>query len=156
MLLRWLWWRINAWSEISVVLVSLLGTQLIELSTDLAFPFSLVAVVAISLPVAFAVTFLTSPEDSEVLQAFYRRVRPVGAWEPVTQALGLPARPLGWRPWLDVAAATIGIYAAIAGTGSMLFGQIRTGLAAWAVAMLLLWLAVQGAVRVNPDSEVRD
>jgi len=151
LLLRWLWWRINAWSEISVMLASLVGANLIEVVSDIAFPFSLVAVVAVSLPIAFAVTFLTSPEDPAVLRAFYERVRPAGAWGPVTRALGIAPRPLGWRPWLDVAAATLGIYAAIAGTGWLLFGQPGIGLAAWGVASLLLWFAVRAAATTDPE-----
>jgi len=151
LLLRWLWWRINAWSEISVMLASLVGANLIEVVSDIAFPFSLVAVVAVSLPIAFAVTFLTSPEHPAVLRAFYERVRPAGAWGPVTRALGIAPRPLGWRPWLDVAAATLGIYAAIAGTGWLLFGQPGIGLAAWGVASLLLRFAVRAAATTDPE-----
>ncbi len=150
LLLRWLWWRINAWSEISVMLASLVGANLIEVVSDIAFPFSLVALVAVSLPIAFAVTFLTPPEDPAVLRAFYERVRPAGAWGPVTRALGIAPRPLGWRPWLDVAAATLGIYAAIAGTGWLLFGQLGIGLVAWGVASLLLRFAVRAAA-VGPS-----
>ena len=58
---------------------------------------------------------------------------------------------IGTANWLDVAAATLGIYAAIAGTGWLLFGQPGIGLAAWGVASLLLWLAVRGAVTTDPE-----
>ncbi|MAG34478.1 MAG: hypothetical protein CL908_26705 [Deltaproteobacteria bacterium] len=146
LLLRWLWWRINAWSEITVMTASLVGANLVDVYTTIAFPFSLLVVVSFSLPIAFAVTFLTAPEDPAVLRRFYERVRPSGAWAPVARDIGLPNRPLGLRPWLDVAAATAGIYAAIAGTGWLLFGDIAIGLAAWVAAGGLLWLAVRGAV----------
>lgn len=145
LLLRWLWWRINAWSEIAVMSASLLGANLVTLWSDIAFPFSLVIVVVFSIPIAFAVTFLTAPEDPEVLRAFYRRVRPAGAWKPVAEDAGLPHRPLGLRPWLDVAAATLGIYAAIAGAGWLLFGAIAKGLCASLLALVLLAVAVRGA-----------
>jgi SSS family transporter len=127
LLLRWLWWRINAWSEIAVMSASLIGANAVDRFTGITFPFSLVVVVAFALPVSFLVTFLTAPENPEVLRTFYLRVRPAGAWGPVAEATGLPARPLGWRPWLDVAAATAGIYAAIAGAGSVLFGHLLGG-----------------------------
>jgi SSS family solute:Na+ symporter len=148
-LLRWLWWRINAWSEIAVMTASLVGANLVGLLTDVAFPFSLVLVVAFSLPVAFLATFATPAEDPAVLRAFYRRVRPAGAWKPVADEAGLPHRPLGLRPWLDVAAATLGIYAAIAGAGWLLFGAIVKGLCASAIAVGLLLLAVRGAADVD-------
>ena len=148
-LLRWLWWRINAWSEIAVMTASLVGANLVGIFTDIAFPFSLLIVVAFSLPVAFAVTFMTAPEDPAVLRRFYERVRPAGAWRRVAHDAGLRHIPLGLRPWLDVAAATIGIYAAIAGTGWLLFGELAQGLAACAVSGVLLFLAIQGAVSVE-------
>jgi SSS family solute:Na+ symporter len=148
-LLRWLWWRINAWSEIAVMTASLVGANVVGIFTNIAFPFSLLIVVAFSLPVAFAVTFMTAPEDPAVLRGFYERVRPAGAWRRVAHDAGLRHIPLGLRPWLDVAAATIGIYAAIAGTGWLLFGELAQGLAACAVSGVLLYLAIQGAVSVE-------
>lgn len=138
LLLRWLWWRINAWSEIAVMSSSLLFANVIDAFTEIAFPFSLVVVVALSLPVAFAVTFATAPEDDVVLARFYERVRPSGAWEPVAAKLGLPAKPLGWGPWIDVLAGTAGIYAAIIGSGALLLGETpRAGVALAATAVLL-------------------
>ncbi len=150
LLLRWLWWRINAWSEIAVMTASLVGANLVDAWTEIAFPFSLVVVVAFALPVAFVVTLLTPPEDPEVLRRFYERVRPAGAWAPVADRAGLELRGLGWQPWVDVAAATLGIYAAIAGTAGLLFGDPLGGLASWALAGALLGYAVRSANRV-PD-----
>ncbi len=145
LLLRWLWWRINAWSEIAVMTASLVGANAVDSWTDVAFPFSLLIVVAFSLPVAFAVTFLTPPEDPEVLRRFYERVRPAGSWRPVAEAAGLPLQPLGWQPWADVGAATIGIYAAIAGTGWLLFGDLLQGLMSFVLAVVLLAYAIRSA-----------
>lgn len=144
-LLRWLWWRINAWSEIAVMSASLIGANAVDAWTGLAFPFSLLAVVAFALPVAFAVTWLTPPERPEVLERFYARVRPAGAWAPVAAARGERPRPLGWRPWLDVAAATVGIYAAIVATGGLLFGDLVTVALAGPVAVGGLGLAIHSA-----------
>ena len=59
--------------------------------------------------------------------------------------MGLPLRPLGIRPWLDVTAAAIGIYAAIAGVGWLLFGELTQAALAWIVAVLLLGWAIRGA-----------
>ena len=150
-LLRWLWWRINAWSEIAVMTASLVGANLVSLFTDVTFPFSLLIVVAFSLPIAFAVTFLTPPEDPTVLREFYERVRPAGAWARVAIDAGLPHQPLGLRPWLDVAAATLGIYAAIAGVGWLLFAEFSWGLMACATSIALLYLAVRGAIAEQSD-----
>jgi solute:Na+ symporter, SSS family len=151
LLLRWLWWRINAWSEISVMLASLIGANVIEVATDITFPFSLVCVVLVSLPIAFAVTYLTPPEDPAVLRAFYERVRPAGAWAPISRELGLPLNPLGFRPWFDVAVATLGIYSAIGGVGTLLFGHTQTGVLICGVAAVLVWLAVRGAAATESE-----
>jgi Na+/proline symporter len=77
-LLRWLWWRINAWSEIAVMTGSLVGSTFILVATDVPFPFSLALVVAGALPFALVVTLATRPEPMECLRRFYARVRPPG------------------------------------------------------------------------------
>jgi len=144
LLLRWLWWRINAWSEISVMVASLFASNAVELFADIAFPFSLVLVVAFAVPVSLAVTFLTAPEDASVLRAFYERVRPAGWWEPVARAAGLPHQRLGARPIFEVLAATIGVYAALLGTGWMILGSPGLGASSVAVALLLFVWVVRG------------
>jgi SSS family solute:Na+ symporter len=153
-LLRWLWWRINAWSEIAVMTASLVGANLVAVLTEIAFPFSLLVVVSFSVPVAFIVTWLTAPEDPATLRAFFERVRPAGAWAPIARASGLPLEPIGIRAWLDVGAATCGIYAAIAGVGWLLFGEFARGLMASALSAGLLFYAVRGAAnRGHPRLE---
>jgi len=144
-LLRWLWWRINAWTEIAVMTASLVGANFVAVFTDIAFPFSLVVVVGFSIPIAFMVMWLTSPEDASVLRVFYERVRPAGAWAPVAIQTEIPLRRIGLRPWLDVGSATIGIYAAIAAVGWLLFGKLAWGLAASGISAALLFYAVRGA-----------
>ena len=89
--------------------------------------------------------------DVEQSCEFYERVRPAGAWARVAIDSGLPHQPLGLRPWLDVAAATVGIYAAIAGVGWLLFGEFVQGLMACATAIALLYLAIRGAVADQRD-----
>jgi hypothetical protein len=152
LLLRWLWWRINAWSEIAVMAASLLVTNALLLWSDVPFPFSLVIVVGVSLPVAFAVTLLTEPETSDTLRRFYRRVQPRGAWAPVARDCGLPVRPLRMTAWLQVGAATLGVYGLLLGTGWLLLGRPGAGAAAVITGTLLLALAVRGAATASPRS----
>jgi Na+/proline symporter len=145
LLLRWLWWRINAWSEIAVMAASLLVTNALLLWSDVPFPFSLVIVVGVSLPVAFAVTLLTEPETPDTLRRFYRRVQPRGAWGPVARDCGLPVRPLRVGAWVQVGAATLGVYGLLVGTGWLLLGRPGAGAVALIAGTLLLALAVRGA-----------
>ncbi len=144
LLLRWLWWRINAWSEIAVMASSLLVANALLLFCDVPFPFSLAIVVAVSVPTALAVTLLTPPEAPEQLVAFYARVRPPGWWGPVAAHAGLPAERIGAGPWLRVGFATAGVYAVLLGAGGLLLDgpgvavlAIAAGLAALAASIFV-------------------
>ena len=100
LILRWFWWRINSWSEISALVVSVLVTCGFEVLTALQqgdqyklfsadptvmghpFPFhlQLLVVVALSMVSWISVTLLTKPEPDETLRKFYSRVQPGGWW----------------------------------------------------------------------------
>jgi SSS family solute:Na+ symporter len=85
LILRWYWWRINVWSEISATLapfVMMIFLQLVGNKEWLAFPNSFLATVLFTTVVWLVVTFLTKPEDYTVLRKFYEKVQPDGAWRP--------------------------------------------------------------------------
>ena len=99
-LLRWYWWRINAWSEISAMACSLAVT----LTLNALHPFSGAAPVlfaktaltttAVTTVVWLAVTLLTPAEPRATLEAFYRRVRPdVRGWQPIAAQIEAEASP---------------------------------------------------------------
>jgi hypothetical protein len=72
------------------------------------------------------VTFLTAPEADEVLQSFYRRVRPGGrGWARVSERLGLGGEPMDGGPlnWTNWVAGVISVYASLFGVGRIVFGQ---------------------------------
>ncbi|MEN6604108.1 MAG: sodium:solute symporter family protein, partial [Bryobacteraceae bacterium] len=82
LLLRWFWWRINAWSEVSamisafVVSVTLQTAGRLNSDKPVDFAWIMIITVAISTAVWLLATFLTKPEPDEVLKAFYRRTYP--------------------------------------------------------------------------------
>src|SRR5438477_3550858 len=82
LLLRWYWWRINAWSEVSAMIAAFVVSVTLQAGfgydTDQPKQFALImiATVAITTIVRLAVTFLTAPEPREKLLSFYRRTRP--------------------------------------------------------------------------------
>ena len=79
--LRWFWWRINAWSEISALAASFVATWVVRYTLpEASFGVELLSVVAISTPVWVIATFLTAPESPEVLKRFVAQVRPWGLW----------------------------------------------------------------------------
>ncbi|PYM32857.1 MAG: sodium:proline symporter, partial [Candidatus Rokuibacteriota bacterium] len=114
LILRWYWWRINAWSEISAMLasfvVSLLAFAFIAPRFAVNDPNAqatvMLVTVACSTVVWLAVTLLTRPEPDAVLEAFYRRVRPGGpGWAKVSERLGfgrerIPGGALAWTNWI--------------------------------------------------------
>ena len=138
-LLRWFWWRISAWSEIAAMVSSFVVSTGFFLAAKnghgVPSHVSLLATVICTTVVWLVVTYLTKPTDAATLEAFYRRVRPAGpGWTAVRTATGLGPSPdslpqslLGW------VLGCLFVYAAMFGTGSILYGK-------WPQASL--WIAV--------------
>jgi solute:Na+ symporter, SSS family len=152
LILRWYWWRINAWSEISAMIasfaVSLTAMQLVPRAfagTANGDAWVMLVTVAVSTVVWLVVTFATRPEPDAVLDAFYRRVRPGGpGWRTVSTRLGfgresIPGGALAWTNWI---AGIIAVYGTLFGIGKLVFGQLTSGLVLLAVAVAAFaWIA---------------
>ena len=149
LILRWYWWRINAWSElvatlipVLMVLVSVFGVSVPGLNAT--FPNNLFVVVGFTTACWLAATFLTRPTAESVLSAFYRLVRPAGnGWGPIAAQLPdvQPDTQVGGmiRQWT---AGVIVVYAALFGAGHLILGRILPGIAFIAMATILavyLW-----------------
>ena len=93
LILRWFWWRINAWSEIAALASSLATILVLILYTGAkGVPLELrhqILVVPVSIICWVAATFATAPESWEKLSEFYSRVRPPGLWSPVRRRAGI-------------------------------------------------------------------
>src|SRR5256712_9913535 len=82
LLLRWYWWRINAWSEVSAMISAFVVSLTLQLAfrfdTDQPRQFAWIMIITVSITtlVWLATTYLTKPEPQETLTAFYRRTRP--------------------------------------------------------------------------------
>ncbi len=89
LILRWFWWRINAWSEISALGVSLITILILTLYTRLSgVPLELkhqIVVVPVSIIFWLIVTFITKPEPEEKLLMFYKKIRPWGWWGEIAK-----------------------------------------------------------------------
>ena len=145
LILRWYWWRINAWSEISAMIASFVVSTLAF--TFLAPRFApndpdataavMLVTVATSTVVWVVVTFATAPEPPAVLDAFYRRVRPGGpGWAQVSQRLGfgrepIPGGALAWTNWI---AGIVAVYATLFGIGKLIFAETAMGVTMLVVA----------------------
>ncbi len=144
-LLRWFWWRINAWSEVAAMVSSFLlaagflVAQKNGAATDATT--QLLVSVGITTLVWIGVTLVTAPTDRGTLVAFFRLVRPAGpGWAPVQAEAGvggspdsLPMALLGW-----VLGCTA-VYSALFGAGSFLFGNTGLGTALTAAFAISSW-----------------
>ena len=135
LLLRWYWWRINAWSEVSAMIsgfvVSVLMQAVFGFDTDNPIDFAWIMIVTVSITTAvwLAVTFLTQPESQETLVAFYRRTHPSAAgWRPIAK-LAPDVRPSidGLANLLDWICGCALIYGILFGTGKLLLKDFATG-----------------------------
>jgi Na+/proline symporter len=166
LILRWYWWRINAWSEISAMttsfIVSLLAFAYIRPRFAATDPngdaWVMLTTVAVSTVVWVAVTFATKPESDVTLESFYKRVRPGGpGWVAVSTRLGfgrerIPGGALAWSNWL---AGVIAVYASLFGIGKLVFLEFGTGLIMLLVAGLAFsWIARSFRNEPDPPSEI--
>jgi SSS family transporter len=149
-ILRWYWWRINAWSEISAMVASFVtsillaqfGYTLDDLSRP-TYAITMLITVGVTTVVWLAVTYATAPESAATLDTFYRRVRPGGpGWRPVSSRLGfagdtIPGGALSWVNWL---AGLASVYCAVVALGSLLTGSTLKGVLYAAGAMVAFTL----------------
>lgn len=137
LMLRWYWWRVNAWSEIAALVASALGFACIRLFTPWTFPYSFLALVAWTTVCWLAVTLLTPPEPHARLVAFYERIRPAGpGWRAWARRAGLPAPgPVGGLllAWL---LGCVLIYATLFGIGALILRSPGAALPFLAAALL--------------------
>jgi hypothetical protein len=151
-LLRWYWWRINAWSEIAAM-VSSFGLALYffvasRQGGSVPAHVSLLWTVAATTVVWVAAAYLTTPTDRATLRRFYELARPAGpGWREVRRASGnlpplddLNAAFMGW------AAGCVFVFAALFGTGHLLLGNNLAALVSAALFVgsgWVLWRLMQ-------------
>ena len=153
LILRWYWWRVSAWSEISAMIASFI-TSLIAYRVippryaagdPRADSMVLLTTVAVTTVVWIAVTLLTKPETEATLERFYRQVRPGGpGWVQVSSRLGFGREPIpgGALQWTNWIAGVVAVYATLFGIGKVIFGDLIPGLVTLAIAIAAFaWIA---------------
>ncbi|HWB41469.1 MAG TPA: sodium:solute symporter family protein [Gemmatimonadales bacterium] len=158
LILRWYWWRVNAWSEISAMAASFVTSVLLmTLGLDLGdtasgdYALTMLITVGVTTVVWLAVTYLTEPESEATLERFYRKVRPGGAgWRRVSVPLGLGADtiPGGALSWVNWIAGVVAVYAGVFSLGAILTGSPLRGAAYTGVA-IAAFLLIQRNLRAD-------
>ncbi len=146
-LLRWYWWRINAWSEISAMATALITSLALREwatfsgSQPVVFAKTALTTTAVTTLVWVVVTLLTQPEPENVLVKFYRQVRPhVTGWTPIARLAPEvpPTRDLG-RNLLSWILGCVMVYSALFGGGWLLLGPRGRGVVFLGIAGVCGW-----------------
>jgi Na+/proline symporter len=166
-LLRWYWWRINAWSEISAMTAALAVTMLLRWqglsqallhreefftgSGTVIFAKTALTTTLATTLVWVTITFLTRPEPESILLSFYRKVRPhVTGWRPI--AARAPevreTHDIGRNLWGWVLGCTM-TYCTLFGAGKLLFHQWGLGALLALVAIACAWRMLRELERVQ-------
>jgi Na+/proline symporter len=163
-LLRWFWWRINAWTEIAAMISATVvafilvffvpnesvATVLIDGST-----IKLLIAVTITTIVWIVTTFITKPESDEVLINFLKTVHPGGTgWDKVTELVAddtIPIQEQWDLPYslLNVFLGCIAIYSALFSTGYFIYGNIGLGLLLSGVFFFCVFLIIKTWSKLN-------
>ncbi|HEY6108655.1 MAG TPA: sodium:solute symporter family protein [Gemmatimonadales bacterium] len=141
-LLRWFWWRINAWCEIAAMVSSFaiaVGFQVAARAGHGVPSWESLIITVLATTVVWVVTaFVTAPTERATLVSFYKLVRPAGAgWGTIPQEAGVGGSPdslaqslLGW------VLGCAFIYSALFGVGSALYGRMPQALV-WGVVFVV-------------------
>jgi solute:Na+ symporter, SSS family len=125
LILRWFWWRINAWSEIAAMIAPLVIYPIARFGFGLRSPITLYPTVLGTTIVWLIATFLTRPTTKETLARFYERVHPGGrGWRAVAAALPNVKSDTGFgRMFVNWLCGVVLVYAALFGVGKLLFAD---------------------------------
>jgi SSS family transporter len=142
LILRWFWWRINAWSEISAlgssiltILIMIIYTNIKGISLELKHQ---VIVIPVSISTWIITTYFTSPEPVEKLQKFYNKIKPWGYWGPVTTVT--QDRDSLARVLVNWALGVCVVLAGMIGIGKLLLGEFSLGIVLFAFSIICSFL----------------
>jgi len=169
-ILRWFWWRINSWSEITAMFASgilsislkttSLGSFLFAPETGV-FPdwFEYPFVVIVTTSIWLAATYMTQPESSEVLRSFYKKIQPGGpGWAKVVREAKADgdniAKDEKWSVPQGITAMLLGcvlIYTIMFATGYWIYGRTTPAIVLTAVAIVSGFLLIKAWNRMKED-----
>ncbi len=141
LILRWFWWRINAWAELAAMVAGFLAgvfTTVVPVMTIDDFGVRLMVITVFTAVIWITVMYLTPPESEAILERFYRKVRPGGpGWRRFRERTGVEPRQTLGLDLLRIVAAAMVLLGLMFATGSAL-------LLNWVPAAVLLGITVAG------------
>ncbi|MFH2204366.1 MAG: sodium:solute symporter family protein [Elusimicrobiota bacterium] len=143
LVLRWLWWRINAWGEIATIAASMILAPILLAYIE-GEALRLILMAAGATAAGIVVSLVTGPEEMERLKKFYDQVKPMGFWRPVAAELGQDGeesvRRLG-KGLGAVLVAGFSLFCLLTGIGSWLCASAPPTWFPWRAVWILLLLA---------------
>jgi solute:Na+ symporter, SSS family len=138
LLLRWFWWRINAWSEIAAMIAPYAIYPILVLRYDLSYESILIIIVAWSTIVWLTVTFLTKPTSHSTLCSFYEKVHPGGpGWKEISSEMSHVKSDTGYVSlFVNYIAGCVMVLFSLFGTGRLIFGENLQAFIYYAVAAI--------------------
>lgn len=144
LILRWYWWRINAWSEIAATIAPFIGYTISILFLEPLFgePYEInkgtfIFTVLFTTVVWIVVTYMTKPTDKNTLLEFYRKVKPDGQWRPIQKEAGIKKAPSQTKMLLICWLSSIAmVYAVLFAIGKVIFKEWNEAFICIAVASL--------------------
>jgi Na+/proline symporter len=175
LILRWFWWRINAWTEISALITSILITVSFEIiagiqtvnagmtynlfgrapvifGIELQMHHKLLIIVPIAILVWLTVTFLTRPEKESTLKEFYQRVQPGGWWKPISKDIPRTKANVTKGFLSNWLAGIAFIFGATFAIGNLIFGNWGNGLLLTVISILgFAWIWKKTIVKLDSN-----
>jgi len=143
LIMRWFWWRINAWSEISAMITPFIVYPIIS-ALGFTFPNTLFILVPVTTFVWLLVTFITKPTDTDVLFSFYRKIHPGGRlWEKIASQLpDVKSDGNFGKMFINWIFGVVFVYSVLFGIGNLIFGsydEFFVSLLLSAVSILIIY-----------------
>lgn len=139
LILRWFWWRVNAWAEITATIIPFIVYGVIYFGNfNIKFPDSLYVIVPITTISWLIVMFLTKPTEESKLHSFYKKVHPGGiGWKKISNMYPEVKADKGYAYlFLDWVCGVVLVYMFLFGTGKIIFGDYMMGLIFIAIAFI--------------------
>jgi len=150
LILRWFWWRINAWSEISAMITPFILYPLL-VNFEIEFPYTLFILVPSTTVVWIAATFLTKPTSVNVLISFYKRVHPGGLlWRKISSEVpGIEEEHNFVKKFVNWIFGVLLVYSILFGTGKLIFND-------YVSFCLYLFVAVISALIISKNLNLKE
>ncbi len=141
LILRWYWWRINAWSEISAMITPFIFYPIVK-GYGIGFPYSLFYLVAVTTVFWISVTFATKPTDVNKLKSFYTKIHPGGKlWKKISDQLPEVKNDVGFLGmFLNWIYGVALVYSTLFGIGSLIFGDFINTLIYLGIGIIAIFL----------------